>query len=250
MLNADGPNMAASKADANNMGAYKTGASTDSEPLITPSLVLKAYSVGLFPMAESADDPDLIWIDPDMRGVIPLDDGFHVPRSLQKAIRQNTRMTFTTDLAFDDVIAACAAPAPDRPSTWINRPIRRLYSQLHHQGHAHSIECWHPDPQEKPFLAGGIYGVSLGAAFFGESMFSRRTNASKMCLVALVNCLRAGGYRLFDAQFVTDHLAQFGAQEIPRADYQLELAEAIGLPASWPPPGKLTPRQPHTPHSA
>lgn len=214
---------------------------TDSEPLITPSLVLKAYSVGLFPMAESADDPDLIWIDPDMRGVIPLDDGFHIPRSLRKAIRRNRDLAFTTDLAFDDVIAACAAPAPDRRTTWINRPIRRLYSQLHRQGYAHSIECWRRDALDRPVLAGGIYGVSLGAAFFGESMFSRRTNASKMCLVTLVDCLRQGGYQLFDAQFVTDHLSQFGALEIPRSDYQLELAEAIGLGASWPAPGPLDP---------
>ncbi|WP_366657290.1 leucyl/phenylalanyl-tRNA--protein transferase [Fodinicurvata sp. EGI_FJ10296] len=214
-----------------------SGAEARTGPVITPSLILKAYSVGLFPMAESADDPELMWIDPDIRGVIPLDDGFHVPRSLAKALRKTT-LTFTIDLAFDAVMAGCAAPAPGRRSTWINRPIRNLYHELHVQGHAHSIECWQHG-RDRPELVGGIYGIKLGAAFFGESMFARRTNASKMCLVRLVETLRAGGFRLFDAQFVTEHLCQFGAREMPRADYRALLTECLDCPGVWPSAGTL-----------
>ncbi|WP_440983412.1 leucyl/phenylalanyl-tRNA--protein transferase [Shinella sumterensis] len=192
-------------------------------PEITPDLLLRAYSIGLFPMADSADDPELFWVEPDMRGVIPLD-GFHVSRSLAKAIRQKP-FDIRFDTAFDAVVAACAQAAPDRPSTWINAKIKSLYGTLHRMGHAHSVEAWEGDQ-----LVGGLYGVSLGAAFFGESMFSRRTNASKICLVYLVERLRANGFRLLDTQFTTDHLKTFGAIDVPKIDYEDMLANALASP--------------------
>jgi leucyl/phenylalanyl-tRNA--protein transferase len=192
-------------------------------PEITPDLLLRAYSIGLFPMADSADDPELFWVEPDMRGVIPLD-GFHVSRSLAKAIRQKP-FDIRFDTAFDAVVAACAQAAPDRPSTWINAKIKSLYGTLHRMGHAHSVEAWEGDQ-----LVGGLYGVSLGAAFFGESMFSRRTNASKICLVQLVERLRANGFRLLDTQFTTDHLKTFGAIDVPKIDYEDMLANALASP--------------------
>ena len=192
-------------------------------PEITPELLLRAYSIGLFPMADSADDPELFWVDPDMRGIIPLD-GFHVPRSLARTIRRKP-FDIRFDTAFDAVIAACAAAAPNRPSTWINTPIRSLYSTLHRLGHAHSVEAFEGDE-----LVGGLYGVSLGAAFFGESMFSRRTDASKICLVHLVERLKAGGFRLLDTQFTTEHLKTFGAIDVPKADYEDLLANAVASP--------------------
>jgi leucyl/phenylalanyl-tRNA--protein transferase len=192
-------------------------------PEITPELLLRAYSIGLFPMADSADDPELFWVEPDMRGVIPLDN-FHVPRSLAKTIRKNP-FDIRVDTAFEAVMAGCAAAAPDRPSTWINAKIRSLYATLHRMGHAHSVEAWEGDT-----LVGGLYGVSLGAAFFGESMFSRRTDSSKICLVHLVERLRNRGFRLLDTQFTTDHLKTFGAIDVPKIEYEDMLANALSSP--------------------
>ncbi|MGD9476817.1 UNVERIFIED_ORG: leucyl/phenylalanyl-tRNA--protein transferase [Roseateles sp. XES5] len=192
-------------------------------PEITPELLLRAYSIGLFPMADSADDPELFWVEPDIRGVLPLD-AFHVSRSLAKTIRQKP-FDIRFDTAFDAVVAACAEAAPDRPSTWINAKIKSLYSTLHRMGHAHSVEAW-ADGQ----LVGGLYGVSLGAAFFGESMFSRRTDASKICLVHLVERLKTNGFRLLDTQFTTEHLKTFGAIDVPKIDYEDMLANALASP--------------------
>jgi leucyl/phenylalanyl-tRNA--protein transferase len=193
---------------------------------ITPQLLLRAYAAGLFPMAESADSTELHWFDPPRRGVLPLD-GLHVPRRLARTVKAG-RFRVTADGAFAAVIAACAAPAPDRPSTWINDEIVALYTTLHRGGFAHSIECWDGDT-----LVGGLYGVSLGGAFFGESMFSRATDASKVALIHLVARLRAAGFILLDTQFVTDHLARFGTIEIDRADYRRQLAAALALRPDW-----------------
>jgi leucyl/phenylalanyl-tRNA--protein transferase len=192
-------------------------------PEITPELLLRAYSIGLFPMADSADDPELFWVEPDMRGVIPLDD-FHVSRSLTKTIRKNP-FDIRFDSAFDAVLAACAEAVPDRPSTWINTKIKSLYGTLHRMGHAHSVEAWEGDQ-----LVGGLYGVSLGAAFFGESMFSRRTDASKICLVHLVERLKDRGFRLLDTQFTTEHLKTFGAIDVPKIEYEDMLTNALASP--------------------
>lgn len=192
-------------------------------PEITPELLLRAYSIGLFPMADSADDPELFWVEPDMRGVIPLDD-FHVSRSLAKTIRKSP-FDIRFDSAFDAVLAACAEAAPDRPSTWINAKIKSLYGTLHRMGHAHSVEAWEGDQ-----LVGGLYGVSLGAAFFGESMFSRRTDASKICLVHLVERLKDHGFRLLDTQFTTEHLKTFGAIDVPKIEYEDMLTNALASP--------------------
>lgn len=189
-------------------------------PAITPDVLLRAYSIGLFPMAESADDPEIFWVEPELRGILPLD-AFHVSRSLQKALKRST-LTIRVDTAFEAVMAGCAAEAPDRPSTWINATIRTLYTELHRMGHAHSVEAFEGDE-----LVGGLYGVSLGSAFFGESMFSRRTNASKICLVHLVDRLKAKGFRLLDTQFTTEHLKTFGAIDVPKADYLKLLAGAM-----------------------
>jgi leucyl/phenylalanyl-tRNA--protein transferase len=189
-------------------------------PAITPEILLRAYSIGLFPMAESADDPEIFWVEPEMRGVLPLDQ-FHVSKSLAKAIRKKP-FEIRVNTRFDDVISLCADPAEDRPSTWINATIRKLYSELHRMGHAHSVEAW-----EGEELVGGLYGVSLGSAFFGESMFSRRTNASKICLVFLVDRLRAGGFTLLDTQFTTEHLKTFGAIDVPKDDYLTLLKAAV-----------------------
>ncbi|AXV15064.1 leucyl/phenylalanyl-tRNA--protein transferase [Neorhizobium sp. SOG26] len=192
-------------------------------PAITPDILLRAYSIGLFPMAESADDPEIFWVEPEVRGILPLD-SFHVSKSLAKTVRRRP-FDIRFDTAFDEVIAACAEPAPDRPSTWINSTIRRLYGNLHKMGHAHSVEAFEGDE-----LVGGLYGVSLGAAFFGESMFSRRTNASKICLVHLVERLKAHGFILLDTQFTTEHLKTFGAIDIAKDDYLKLLREAVDLP--------------------
>ena len=170
---------------------------------ITPEIVLQAYAHGLFPMAEDRDDPELFWVDPEQRGILPLDD-FHVPRRLARTVRTD-RYRVTSDRCFGAVIEACAAQTRDRPRTWINAEIRRLYSALHQAGHVHSLETW--DGHD---LVGGLYGVSLGGAFFGETMFSRARDASKVALVHLVARLRAGGFRLLDAQFTTEH--QFGTR--------------------------------------
>jgi leucyl/phenylalanyl-tRNA---protein transferase len=193
------------------------------EPEITPDMLLRAYSIGLFPMADSADDPELFWVEPEIRGVIPLD-RFHISRRLAKTIRKRP-FDIRYDTAFEAVIEGCAMPAPDRPTTWINRKIRTLYTALHRMGYAHSVEAWEGDA-----LVGGLYGVSLGAAFFGESMFSLRTDASKVCLVHLVARLRARGFQLLDTQFTTEHLKSFGAVDVPKAEYDVLLAKAIGSP--------------------
>ncbi|MGF0536368.1 leucyl/phenylalanyl-tRNA--protein transferase [Agrobacterium sp. ES01] len=191
---------------------------------ITPDILLRAYSIGMFPMAESADDPELFWVEPDLRGIIPLND-FHVSKSLAKAVRK-APFDIRVDTDFNLVVAKCAEEADDRPSTWINETIRGLYSALYSLGHAHSVEAWEGDE-----LVGGLYGVSLGSAFFGESMFSRRTNASKICLVHLVERMKAKGFTLLDTQFTTDHLTSFGAIEIPKAEYQQLLEEAMSNPS-------------------
>jgi leucyl/phenylalanyl-tRNA--protein transferase len=188
---------------------------------ITPQILLRAYAAGIFPMAESAEDNALYWVEPERRGVLPLD-RFHISQSLRKQIRRQT-FTVRVDSSFDQVIGACAARGPSRASTWINGRIRTLYTQLYKMGCCHSIEAWRDGA-----LVGGLYGVRLGGAFFGESMFSRETDASKVALVHLVARLNAGGFRLLDAQFVTDHLRQFGAIEVPRDDYHRLLDEAIG----------------------
>ncbi|MGK9165166.1 leucyl/phenylalanyl-tRNA--protein transferase [Inquilinus limosus] len=193
---------------------------------VTPQLLLRAYAAGLFPMAESADSQELHWFDPPRRGVLPLD-GLHVPRRLARTVKAG-RFRVTADQAFAAVIAGCAASTPDRPNTWINDEIVGLYTTLHRAGFAHSIECWDGDT-----LAGGLYGVALGGAFFGESMFSRATDASKVALVHLVARLRAAGFILLDTQFVTDHLARFGTVEIERAEYRRRLEAALALRPDW-----------------
>jgi leucyl/phenylalanyl-tRNA--protein transferase len=187
---------------------------------LTPDVLLRAYSIGLFPMAEAADDPSLHWVEPRHRGIFPLD-AFHVPRKLARLIRQDT-FEVVCDRNFAAVIDACAAPAEGRETTWINAPIRQLYLELHALDHAHSVEVYRNGE-----LVGGLYGVSLAGAFFGESMFHRATDASKVALTHLVGRLIAGGYRLLDAQFITPHLAQFGAVEIPRSTYQRRLTNAL-----------------------
>lgn len=187
---------------------------------MSPELLLGAYAEGVFPMAEDAHDPTLYWFDPEFRGILPLED-FHCPRRLKKTIRAAPyKVTF--DTAFDKVIGSCARPARGRRTTWINERIVELYTSLFERGFAHSIECWQDGE-----LVGGLYGVALGKAFFGESMFSWRKDASKIALVYLVARLKYGGYTLLDTQFITDHLKQFGAVEIPRADYKVRLDEAI-----------------------
>ncbi len=196
-------------------------------PQLTPDLLLRAYAEGLFPMAERRDDPDLFWVSPERRGIIPLD-GFHVPRRLARTVRSD-HFAVTTDVAFVDVMKACAAPAPGREQSWINAEILRLYTALHVTGHAHSVECWRAGR-----LVGGLYGVSLGAAFFGESMFSRERDASKVALVHLVDALKRGGFLLLDTQFITSHLARFGAVEIPREQYLMKLTHALSATAIWP----------------
>ena len=193
---------------------------------LTPDLLLKAYSIGIFPMAESRHDPELHWIDPELRGVLPLD-RLHVPRRLRRRIRQRP-YEVTCDRAFRDVIRGCAKPDRNRPDTWINPLIERLYAELFELGFAHSVECW-----DEGDLVGGLYGVSLGGAFFGESMFSRASDASKIALVELVIRLRRGGYRLLDTQFNTPHLSQFGVVEIPRDSYRNMLTAAINQPAEF-----------------
>ena len=194
---------------------------------LTPEILLAAYAAGVFPMAESADDPELFWVDPHHRGILPLD-AFHVPRRLRRVLRQG-RFAVSCDTAFEAVIRGCAEASETRPNTWINEEIVRLYSELCKRDAAHSVECWHDG-----MLVGGLYGVSIGAAFFGESMFSRETDASKIALVHLVARLRAGSYRLLDTQFLTPHLARFGGIEISRARYHRLLASALAYRASFP----------------
>ena len=187
---------------------------------ITPEVLLRAYACGIFPMAESADDPSLFWVEPEMRGVIPLE-GFRVASRLARTVRSDA-FTVTANQAFAAVIAGCAAPQEGREETWINRRIRDLYTGLHRLGHCHSVEVWQGGD-----LVGGLYGVSLGRAFFGESMFHRVRDASKVALVHLIARLLAGGFELLDTQYVTEHLKTFGAIEIPRRRYTALLDKAI-----------------------
>jgi leucyl/phenylalanyl-tRNA--protein transferase len=187
---------------------------------ITPEVLLKAYACGIFPMAETAEDLSLYWIEPEQRGIIPLD-RFHISDRLARTVRSD-RFTVTVNRDFDAVIDACATPQPGRAKTWINARIRMLYRRLHERGHCHSVEVYDDDE-----LVGGLYGVTLGAAYFGESMFHRARDASKVALVHLVARLKAGGYTLLDTQFVTDHLKTFGAVEIPRRQYHRLLEEAL-----------------------
>ncbi len=191
---------------------------------ITPDIVLRAYAAGLFPMAESADDPGLFWLEPKERGVIPLE-SFHVPHRLAKTIR-GSDVVVVCDRDFEGVIAGCASAAEGRESTWISGRIRALYGALFASGHCHTVEVYRDDR-----LVGGLYGVSLGAAFFGESMFHTERDASKVALCHLVARLKRGGYRLLDTQFVTPHLARFGAVEIPRKAYLVRLEEALRFEA-------------------
>jgi leucyl/phenylalanyl-tRNA--protein transferase len=189
---------------------------------LTPDLLLHAYAMGVFPMAETRNDPDVFWVDPRRRGIVPLD-GFHISRSLARRLRKG-QFTITVDRDFAGTVQGCA----DRPETWINDTIHDLYLDLHRLGFAHSLEV-----REDGALVGGVYGVTLGAAFFGESMFSRRTDASKVALAYLVDRLRRGGFQLFDAQFITPHLQSLGAIEIARARYHQMLAKAIATAADF-----------------
>ena len=195
-------------------------------PEITVEILLRAYRFGVFPMAETRSGNSLHWLDPKQRGILPLR-GFHLSRRLMRTVLAD-RFEVSADRDFAATIAGCATPAPGRPDTWINPLIERLFTEMYERGHAHSIEC-----RRDGELVGGLYGVSIGGAFFGESMFSFATDASKVALVHLVARLRLGGYRLLDTQFVTEHLTQFGAHEIPRAEYKLRLAEAVEAPARW-----------------
>jgi leucyl/phenylalanyl-tRNA--protein transferase len=194
---------------------------------LTPDFLLSAYAVGMFPMANDFHDRSIHWIEPRRRGIIPLD-SFHVPRSLTKTLRRGT-FRLRIDSAFEQVIRSCAEPTPDRPRTWLNEQLIRLYVELHRRGQAHSVEAWQGDQ-----LVGGLYGVELGAAFFGESMFSRVRDSSKAALVELVLRLGAGGFVLLDTQFITEHLVRFGAIEISRLDYQSRLRRALALDARFP----------------
>jgi leucyl/phenylalanyl-tRNA--protein transferase len=191
-----------------------------------PRELLACYARGVFPMADARDDEQVFLIDPERRGVIPLR-GFHLPRRLARTVRGDP-FEVRIDSAFAQVVSACAEAAPGRQETWINTPIERLYQSLHGLGYAHSVECWRDG-----VLVGGLYGVALQGAFFGESMFSRATDASKVALVHLVARLIAGGYGLLDAQFTTDHLQQFGIEEIPRAEYRRRLRAAMRLDADF-----------------
>lgn len=187
---------------------------------ITPEVLLKAYACGIFPMAENADDPALHWVEPQMRGIIPLD-RLHIPGRLARTVRADP-YTVVANRDFDAVIDACAESAPGRTNTWINQRIRRLYRGLYAIGHCHTVEVYDGDA-----LVGGLYGVSLGAVFFGESMFHRARDASKIALVHLVARLNAGGFQLLDTQFLTDHLKTLGAYEVPRRHYQKLLANGL-----------------------
>ncbi len=193
---------------------------------ITPQILLRAYASGIFPMAESAEDTGLFWVEPEIRGIIPLD-SFHVPKRLARTVRQNV-FEVRIDFGFDAVIEACAEETNARQTTWINSRIRALYRELFEIGHCHTVETWQ-DGQ----LVGGLYGVKLGAAFFGESMFSRKANASKVALVHLVDRLKAKNFRLLDTQFTTEHLKNFGAIDVPRDDYMILLHDALQEEANF-----------------
>jgi leucyl/phenylalanyl-tRNA--protein transferase len=195
-------------------------------PAFTVEDLIDCYARGVFPMADARDDDRIFLIDPERRGVIPLD-GFHVPSRLARTVRSD-RFNVRIDTAFEAVVEACAAARPGRLETWINHPIQDLYAELYRRGQAHSVECWRDGA-----LVGGLYGVTLAGAFFGESMFSLERDASKVALVHLVARLRVGRFRLLDAQFMTEHLAQFGAQDIPRAHYKRQLAAALARDADF-----------------
>jgi len=207
---------------------------------ITPEVLLKAYACGIFPMAESAEDPALYWIEPEKRGIIPLD-RFHVPARLARTVRSD-RYTVTVNRDFDGVLEGCAEPMPGRPRTWINARIRMLYRKLYERRHCHSLEVYDGET-----LVGGLYGVSLGRAFFGESMFHRARDASKIALVHLVARLRAGGFVLLDTQFVTDHLEMFGAVELSRRQYHRLLEQALTGEGRF---DTLAPQRPISGHEA
>ncbi|MFW6060298.1 MAG: leucyl/phenylalanyl-tRNA--protein transferase [Phycisphaeraceae bacterium] len=200
---------------------------------LTPVQVLRAYCLGAFPMAHGRRGA-IEWFSPDPRALLPLEPGrFHVPKSLARRVRSG-RFHVTHDQAFERVIRACAGPRPGEPDTWINDEIIRVYTELHHMGLAHSVEAWtSPTEQTDETLAGGLYGVALGGAFFGESMFSRRTDASKVCLVKLVEHLRQRGFALLDVQFHNPHLAQFNLYELPHRDYLERLQAALAMPVRW-----------------
>jgi leucyl/phenylalanyl-tRNA--protein transferase len=193
---------------------------------ITPDILLRAYSIGLFPMAENGHDPNLFWVDPEERGIFPLD-GLIVSKSLAKTVR-SARFEIRIDTDYEAVIDGCASASEGREGTWINQRIRTLYGALFDMGRVHTVETWQGGQ-----LVGGLYGVALGAAFFGESMFHRTRDASKVALVHLVARLRAGGFTLLDTQFVTDHLASLGAIAIPKQAYHLLLAEAVARKADF-----------------
>ncbi|AZO46883.1 MAG: leucyl/phenylalanyl-tRNA--protein transferase [Mesorhizobium sp.] len=195
---------------------------------IPTDLLLKAYASGVFPMAESASDPEVFWVRPETRGIIPLD-RFHTPRSLKKTIRRHP-FDIRYDFDFEATIDGCAERREERRSTWINAPIREAYVELYRLGHCHSVEAWREDR-----LVGGLYGVSLGRVFFGESMFARETDASKTCLYHLVERLKARGFALLDTQFTTEHLKRFGAVDVPRGQYEKMLAEALKSEAIFSP---------------
>ncbi|WP_298917518.1 leucyl/phenylalanyl-tRNA--protein transferase [uncultured Roseobacter sp.] len=199
---------------------------------LTPDLLMQGYATGIFPMAEHRDDPEVFWVDPKRRGVMPLN-GFHISRSLRRAMR-NTLFEVSINQDFAGVVDGCA----DRADTWISTEIRGLYLALRDRGQAHSLEIW-----EGATLVGGVYGVTLGAAFFGESMFSRRTNASKIALACLVDRLLDGGFRLFDTQFLTEHLASLGGIEISRAAYRTALEKARSLPGDFTAPPLRSPQE-------
>ena len=193
---------------------------------LTPELILRAYQAGIFPMAEDATSDDLFWVSPQMRGIIPLDN-FHISKSLRKTLKTHP-YSVKVDTDFAATIEGCATAGTDRDSTWINPAIRKLYGALFDRGFVHTVEVW--DGAE---IVGGLYGVSIGAAFFGESMFHRRTDCSKIAMAHLLKRLKAGNYRLLDTQFITDHLRTFGGIEIPREDYELRLADALAHEADW-----------------
>jgi leucyl/phenylalanyl-tRNA---protein transferase len=193
---------------------------------IPPDLLIRAYASGVFPMSESASDPEVFWVRPETRGIIPLS-GFHMPKSLAKTIRRH-RFDIRRDTDFDGVIDGCAESRPGRRRTWINGPIREAYAELFRRGHCHTVEAWHEDQ-----LVGGLYGVTLGRAFFGESMFARERDASKVCLAHLVEHLKARGFELLDTQFTTEHLKRFGAVDVPRSRYERMLADALSGEAKF-----------------
>jgi leucyl/phenylalanyl-tRNA--protein transferase len=209
------------------MGGLNSRPASGAAQRLETALLIRAYSAGLFPMADTREAEDVFWVEPRRRGILPLDD-FHLPRSLAKVLKQE-RFVHSCDRAFAEVIGACAEEAPGRQQSWINPTILDAYSRLHAEGHAHSIEAWDQEGR----LVGGLYGVRLGAAFFGESMFSRQTDASKAALAHLVARLRVGGFLLLDTQFLTSHLARFGGREVKRAQYLSLLDQAVRRPADW-----------------